>query len=198
MPKAEKLTALVHALGLDLAQARAAGHLPVALTREAWNRENGRAHAEDHRSLRSLGARLLAAAVAVDLYAQAAQEGAEAQVDLLCSAGHLAAQARRMGLPDIVRFGDQERAEGLDQEDGALAEHLQALVAAAYLAEGWAVACQVTARVTQLPKAPEHPVPPPPMEQAPEQPAASERQRRREEEAEALVLSFLRTPKGDN
>lgn len=197
MPKAEKLTALVHALGLDLAKARAAGHLPVALTREAWNRENGRAHAPDHRSLRSLGARLLTAAVAVDLYAQAAQEASEAQVERLCSPAQLATQARRLGLPEIVRFGDQERAEGLDQQDAVLAEHLQALVAAAYLAEGWAVACQVVARVTQLAEAVERPITSQRVEQAPEQSTASERQRRRAEEAEALVLSFLRAPKGE-
>ncbi|MBN2798010.1 MAG: hypothetical protein JXX28_02595 [Deltaproteobacteria bacterium] len=112
----------------------------VAMTRKAWNQESGRKDSPHHEPLEWLGDRVLGAVVAQELWRRFshADPGPMTRAySALVSEAPLAEVARRFHLLDAVQMGAGEAQEGQVDREGALSDHVEALVAAAFLSGGW-------------------------------------------------------------
>jgi len=126
-----------------------AEHLETALTRKAYNLENGRADAAHHESLEWLGDRMLDAVVAEELWRRqpgASEQELDARRKHLTSNQALDPIGRAFGLPDGLKTGAGEASNG--QLSGkAVADHVEALVGAAFLGGGYAGASALVHRL---------------------------------------------------
>ncbi len=122
----------------------------TALTRRAWNLERGEPDAPHHESMEWLGDRVLGAVVAQLLWARfphALPGCLDLARDQLTSAGPLSAIAQELQLTQAIRMGVGERAQGQVESDKARSDHLESLVAAAFLAGGWPGASAFVERI---------------------------------------------------
>jgi len=140
MLKSTSVDAVLEELGFSLDDEILGGHVYAALTRRAWNIEHGLDTARDHESLELLGDRVLGGLVAHELWRRfpGAEPGRlDLARDALTSAGALADVARKLGLLSAIRMGAGERLQGQVEGDKALSDHVEALIGAVFLIEGW-------------------------------------------------------------
>ncbi len=128
------------------AKLNATEHLALfeaALTRRAWNLEQGTPDGHHHEPLEWLGDRVLGSIVATELWTRFpfAEPGRlDIARDTLTSERPLAVVARRLHLSQAVRMGEGEHLQGQVRKNKPLSDHVEALVGAAYLAGGWSAA----------------------------------------------------------
>ncbi|MFT5585829.1 MAG: ribonuclease-3 [Cognaticolwellia sp.] len=140
MSASTKLGALAEKLGLDPAAWETRDHFAAALSRRAWNLENGQPNAPHHESLEWLGDRILGALVATELWRRfpGAEPGRlDLSRDSLTSASALAEVGRELDLLSIIRMGKGEKLQGQVDKDKAISDHVEAIIGAVFLVEGW-------------------------------------------------------------
>ena len=112
----------------------------IALTRRAFNDESGVPRAAHHESMEWLGDRILGAIVAQELWARFphAEPGRlDLARDDLTSEGPLAEIAGELELLSAIQMSAGEAKQGQVKPPGPLSDHVEALVAAAFLCGGW-------------------------------------------------------------
>ncbi|MFT6819473.1 MAG: ribonuclease-3 [Myxococcota bacterium] len=134
------LQTLLNTLSHHWSDELAPTYFATALTRRAWNEEAGIPDGKNHESMEWLGDRILGAIVAEYLWSHF-PHSEPGQYDLardsLTSETPLAEIARELNLLPSIRMGRGERSQGQVSNDKAQSDHVEALVAAAFLAGGW-------------------------------------------------------------
>ncbi len=143
MPLSPPLFDVVEKIKVHFPVGQVTDAFDVALTRRAYNTENHIPGAPDHESMEWLGDRILGAVVAQELWSRFphAKPGRLDLVrDMLTSEGPLAEIAKELQLLSAIRMGIGEEKQGQVRSKKALSDHVEALVAAAFLCGGWAAA----------------------------------------------------------
>lgn len=115
-------------------------HFTAALTRKAWLLENGQPAGRHHEPLEWFGDRVIDLVVGQELVRRfpGRDEGAyDATRAELVGEPHLALLARQLDLLPFVRAGRGELLQRQVEQDGPLADHLEALCGAAFMSGGW-------------------------------------------------------------
>jgi ribonuclease-3 len=146
-PKAPPLEAVVQVAGLFEVPLDSE-HLSSALTHPSYAHEVP--EAEDNQRLEFLGDAVLGLCVSHELIARlgSAKEGKLTRTrSQIVSTKALSAYARRHGVADAMRFGRGAEQGDLSQSDKVLADAVEALIAACYLAGGLPTAQRVCSRI---------------------------------------------------
>ncbi|KAB2954688.1 ribonuclease III [Heliorestis acidaminivorans] len=122
--------------GVDKAQRKL---LEIALTHPSYVYENSRLPQEHNQRLEFLGDAVLGLVVAEELYKQyphwSEGELSRYRAVIVCEA-NLASAARRIGLGNWLKLGKGEEGSGGRDRTSSLADALEALIGASYLASG--------------------------------------------------------------
>ena len=120
------------------------GLLDLALTHSSWANDHQNSAVHNER-LEFLGDSVLGLCVSSELYSRdpQAREGELTRMRSgLVDEGSLAALARRLGLPALLKLGKGEEAQGGRDRDSVLADAMEAVIAALYLDGGFMAARQ--------------------------------------------------------
>jgi ribonuclease-3 len=141
--------ALLAVLGDSRHTPEAQALLQAALTRKAWLLEKG-VREQHHEPLEWLGDRVLNLLIAHELWRRFpfADEGRlDVARSRLCGEALLAEVGRSIRIVDALRTGKGEHDEGQAAKDGPVADHVEAVVGAAYLVAGLDGAGALVARL---------------------------------------------------
>jgi len=155
------LVAILDELQEHFLEGQAFDHFEIALTRRAFNDQSGAPHAAHHESMEWLGDRILGAIVAEELWSRFphAEPGRlDLARDVLTSEGPLAEIAEELALLSTIQMSAGEAKQDQVTSPKPLSDHVEALVAAAFLCGGWPGATAFVGAIlgerypTELPK----------------------------------------------